>query len=141
MLRRGHPDHDKRQYYADKGISVCERWLDLNNFIADMGLRPEGKTIDRIDNAKGYEPGNCRWATNKEQMQNTSNNVFIDFNGKRKCAAQWALETGIQRQTILKRFHRGWPAHKVLSTRLFHEQKGAWGHTHASRGKNARSAA
>ena len=57
-------------YYGAKGVSVCERWNDLGNFIADMGMRPEGKTIDRLDNNLGYEPGNCRWATVYEQQRN-----------------------------------------------------------------------
>jgi hypothetical protein len=55
-------------YYAH--VTVCERWLTFANFLADMGERPPGTSIDRIDNARGYEPGNCRWATHSVQMQN-----------------------------------------------------------------------
>jgi hypothetical protein len=56
--------------YGAKGVTVCERWLTFDNFLADMGVRPSGLTLDRIDGSKGYEPGNCRWATRLSQNQN-----------------------------------------------------------------------
>jgi hypothetical protein len=63
--------------YGGKGITVCERWKNsFENFLADMGERPEGKTIDRIDHTGNYEPSNCKWSTRKEQARNTYDTIL-----------------------------------------------------------------
>ncbi len=70
LTRCTNPNASKYQFYGARGISVCERWLTFANFLDNMGERPDGKTLDRIDNEGNYEPSNCRWATAKEQRTN-----------------------------------------------------------------------
>lgn len=64
------PNNPRYPEWGGRGIKVCERWLSFENFLADMGERPEGLTLDRIDNEGHYEPGNCRWSTHREQRMN-----------------------------------------------------------------------
>ena len=82
-------------YYANRGISVCERWHKFENFLADMGSRPEGMSIERIDNDGNYEPANCRWANQKEQMRNMRRNGTVILDGKAMCATDAARHLGI----------------------------------------------
>jgi hypothetical protein len=72
MIQRcTNPKNPAYHWYGGRGITVCERWLSSANFLADMGKRPSPKhSLDRKDNGKGYEPGNCRWATVPEQLAN-----------------------------------------------------------------------
>lgn len=71
------PDNDGFEYYGKRGITVCESWLEFKNFLDDMGARPKGTSLDRIDNSKGYSPDNCKWSTHKEQMNNTRSTLTV----------------------------------------------------------------
>lgn len=101
--------------YGAVGITVCERWSDFACFLSDMGPRPSANhSIDRIDNARGYEPGNCRWATAEQQSQNRRVVVNITSRGKTQCVAAWSRETGIKAATIAWRMRNGYSQDAAL---------------------------
>ena len=105
------------KYYGARGIGVCTRWRNsFENFYADMGERPEGRSLDRIDNDGDYSPENCRWATQTEQNNNRRDTVMCTLNGKTQSLHSWAKELGIKHITLYKRFKKGWSAHKTLTT-------------------------
>jgi len=82
MIKRcTNPNYKEFRYYGGRGVAVCERWRKFKNFLADMGVRPEGRTLDRIDNNGNYEPSNCRWARAKQQSRNRRNITIIPGGG------------------------------------------------------------
>lgn len=102
--------------YKKDGIGVCDRWANsFEDFYEDMGERPKGMTLDRIDFTKGYFKENCRWATNKEQARNRSSNKIIKWNGQEKCIAQWAEDLGMCRKVLEYRI-RNWNLEKAMTT-------------------------
>lgn len=101
----GHEFHN----YGGRGIRVCDRWRDFSMFLADMGERPDGMTLDRVDNNADYEPGNCRWATSKRQGRNKRCVRFVVFKGRRMAIIDLAEELGICVVTLKGRIDRGWP--------------------------------
>ena len=116
MLRRcSYAKHTHFHRYGGRGITVCERWLVFENFLEDMGERPVGRSIDRIDNDGNYEPGNCRWATPQEQMRNTSVSRALTVDGTTRPLVEWAAIRGLKPSTIRERLRRGWTAKEALS--------------------------
>lgn len=90
--------------YGGRGITVCDRWQEFSNFLADMGTSPgRGYGIERIDNDGHYEPGNCRWATAKEQAANRCNSVFVILRGEKMIMAEAARRLGLAKSTIGQR--------------------------------------
>jgi hypothetical protein len=101
--------------YGRRGIKVCARWHDFDNFVADMGLKPEGLMLERVDNDGDYEPGNCVWATREEQARNRTNTILLTYNGRTMCAKDWARELGLVPTTVYTRIRRGFPVEQVLA--------------------------
>jgi hypothetical protein len=103
--------------YGGRGIRVCEAWrLDFVAFLRDMGARPPGTSLDRIDNEGNYEPGNCRWATRQEQQANKRNTRRLTFQGQTLPVAAWARRFGIPSDTLAWRLGRGgWSAARALA--------------------------
>lgn len=107
------------KYWGGRGITVCPEWLGKNgfqNFYQDMGDKPEGKSLDRIDNNGNYCPDNCRWATQKQQQNNRRNNRLITYQGKTQTVSQWAEELGSNCNRIYQRLNSGWSVEKTLET-------------------------
>lgn len=98
--------------YGGRGITICKRWLKFKNFYEDMGNKPIGKTLDRIDNNKGYSKQNCRWATNKEQARNKKCNIV--YKGEYPVEASKRL--GGKRTLIYERIKRGWSIERAFNT-------------------------
>lgn len=107
MIQRCHNPKNKRYHsYGGRGITVCERWHNFENFLEDMGSKPDGLSLDRKDNNSGYCKKNCRWATNEEQGSNRRNNRLLTLFGKTQTTKQWADELNIDRALIKDRLNK-----------------------------------
>jgi hypothetical protein len=94
--------------YGGRGIKVCQRWdSSFENFLLDMGEPPEGHTLDRINNDGDYSPENCRWATRKEQVYNSSCIRWITIDGTTRSLAEWVNHFGITKSTFYRRLKKG----------------------------------
>jgi hypothetical protein len=109
------PKSDAFERYGGRGIKICTEWADsFEAFLAYVGRKPKGKTVDRINTNGNYEPGNVRWATRKEQNCNTHHNRSLTYNGQTRILVEWSEVTGIGRTTISRRLDIGWPLGKAL---------------------------
>ncbi len=113
--RCSNPNNKNFKRYGGRGITVCDRWSDFELFLRDVGVRPSIKhTLEREDNSKGYEPGNCRWATRSEQARNTSRNVIVTVLGKEMTLVEAIEIYGGRYGTVLYRIKKGTPPEKAL---------------------------
>lgn len=114
--RCGNPNAKAYPSYGGRGISVCDRWKSsYAAFAEDMGDRPDGTSIERIDNEGNYELGNCRWATKTEQQRNRRVAVYVTVEGVRYRALELAEQAGVKTDTIVDRARRGLPLSEVVS--------------------------
>lgn len=116
LARTGNPKSSHYRNYGARGIRVCKRWLTFENFLADMGPTfADDLELERIDNERGYSPGNCRWATHREQNRNKRTNHRVTWNGRTQTVQEWGEELGIKPNTIITRLRRGWSVDRALS--------------------------
>ena len=117
MMDRCHlPTSHAFSRYGGRGISVCERWHSFENFYADMGNKPEGMSLERIDNDGDYCPDNVRWASAKVQANNRKSNVVLEYQGRKQTMQQWCDELGLKIQTVWARINKyGYSVEKALT--------------------------
>ena len=109
MLTRCYYDKcDHYGAYGGRGITVCNRWRSYENFLADLGRKPDGFTLERIDTNKSYEPSNCKWATWHDQHRNRRSNHNITINGETMILTDWCRRYGKNISTVSGRLSRGW---------------------------------
>lgn len=109
------PNNRQWNDYGGRGISICERWNSFQAFVDDMGPRPDGYSLDRIENDQGYSAGNCRWASRKEQQRNQRRAVYVMVEGQRYRAIELAEIAGVKTDTVIERAKRGLPYLAVIS--------------------------
>ena len=107
--------HHAYKDYGGRGITVCDRWKVFENFLADMGERPDGRSIERRNNNEGYSKDNCYWANKLEQGSNMRSNILIPIDGQNVCIAEASRRSGVKAATIRYRHRKGWPVHHLLS--------------------------
>jgi hypothetical protein len=115
MGRCYQPKTGNFKYYGGAGIRVCARWHDFLMFLVDVGPRPDGTSLDRIDGARGYEPGNVRWATPETQNNNKVSVTAVSIGGVTQSVSRWARTVGITPRAFRARMRRGWSEAALLT--------------------------
>lgn len=116
LARCYYAGHDSYKYYGGKGVKVCDRWRDsFENFVADMGVRPPGMTLDRVDSGGDYEPANCRWSTRRTQQANRSSAALVTIDGETACITEWARRAGVSPMCVRHRIGKGITGRALLA--------------------------
>lgn len=114
--RCDNPTDPSYHRYGGRGISYCSTWRYFEHFFMAMGDRPEGTTLDRVDNNKNYTEDNCTWSTPKQQSRNRSDNRIIEYKGISLCFLDWCKALDIKRTTLSNRLKRGWSVERAFTT-------------------------
>lgn len=116
LQRCSNPNQRDYKHYGGRGIAVCDRWRVFENFLKDMGRRPEGLTLERVDNSGPYAPGNCVWASRKAQASNTRRSRLLTFKGETMTLTQWAEALGLPPSTVKMRLNKlGYSVEQALT--------------------------
>lgn len=110
------PNNHNYKHYGARGISFCDRWSNFDAFREDMGQMPDGMTLDRIDNDKGYSKDNCRWASVDDQRKNQRRYQKYTVNGETMIVSDWAKRLGMHHASLQSRLKYGWPVDLALTT-------------------------
>ncbi len=117
LSRCRNPNAQQYRNYGARGIAVCKRWHKFEGFLADMGVCPEGMSLDRHPNVNGgYKPSNCRWATTLQQARNKQNTIYLEYNGVRKSLRDWEDDLGLPKEVIYGRVKNGWSVERAIET-------------------------
>lgn len=110
------PNNPKFKDYGARGITVCSEWrADYTRFLRDMGRRPKGCSIERLNNDGDYSPGNCVWAMPQQQSHNKRSTLRLTFNGETNTLTEWAIATGIPAKLLYTRIRHNWPTESILT--------------------------
>ncbi len=124
MLNRcQNPAHRNYHRYGAVGVTVCEKWKSYPAFLADMGKRPSGHTLDRIDGTKGYSPGNCRWADSETQQRNRKDLKLVMYHGKVVLLVEAIKNCKASPVTVYQRIKKGWTAEQAIDTPACNKRK------------------
>lgn len=112
------PNSSSYSYYGGRGVTICKQWDSFEQFLKDLGPRPKGKTLDRIDPNGNYEPSNCRWATRREQCWNKRNSRIVTAFGESKILEEWARDPRavVGSKCIGNRIARGFTPEQSITT-------------------------
>lgn len=109
--------------YGGRGIQVCHRWREFGNFLRDMGVRPSGSSLGRIDNDGPYSPENCRWERSLQQAENRRTTVWVTWKGRRMALSAFVRNHKVPYQRTWKRIKKGWTLGEAINTPAWARRK------------------